>query len=94
MYALAVDSDRINRVLKKQQGGDLSDKRGRHILRNKLPDKDFEYAKGYILSFPQYASYSTRNHSETKYLNSDLNAMSTVWTGAIQEIHIIVITSG
>ena len=73
MNTLAIDSARIHRALKKQQEGSLSDRRGKHTPHNKLPDEDLEYAREYILSFPQYESHYTRSHSDKKYLNSDLN---------------------
>ena len=73
MDTIAFDSARIPRALKKQQGGSLSNKRGKHTPKNKLPDEDLEYAREFIMLFPQYESYYTRSHSEKKYLKLDLN---------------------
>lgn len=73
----AVSDGRINRALKAQNaalGAPHTDRRGRHVPKNKITDERKVFVREHIESFPKYQShYSRKDNPNRSYLSPCLS---------------------
>lgn len=74
LKTLQISEGRIVVALKKKEGNTYADSRGQFSGgRNAFPAAKREDIRAHIMSFPKYFSHYTRNQTNSKYLNANLN---------------------